>query len=324
MAMGRRRTRDKHLPARVYLRHGAYYLVDHAGKWIRLGATLTDMYAELAKLTAPPTLKTMADLLYRYRVECLPAKADKTQRDHGRALDRLTAVFGRMRPQDVRPQDVYAYRDRRAKRGKTAANRDLEVLKHALSKGVEWGAVSTNTARDVRKFGLPKRERYVTDAEFAAVYAHASPVLQIAMDLAVLTGLRRGDLLALTRDHLTDDGILIRTGKTGKWLLITWSDELHAVVERAKALSPRVRLPLLCTRRGTAITGNGFSSLWRRAIERAMASEAIAEPYRFHDLRAKSASDDDLPSASARLGHSSQAVTDRHYRRAPAKVRPLR
>ena len=37
------------------------------------------------------------------------------------------------------------------------------------------------------------------------------PMVQCAMDLAVLTGLRPGDLLRLTRANLTDDGIEIAT-----------------------------------------------------------------------------------------------------------------
>lgn len=328
MAVGRRRRTHKHLPSRVYLRHGAYYFVTHAGRWIRLGTTVTDMYAELGKLATPTDLRTMADVLKRYRLEVLPGKAEKTRRDQGRGLDRLTAVFGRMRPQDIRPQDVYAYRDKRAQRGKNTANKDLELLKHVFVKAIEWGCISVHPARDVRKFGLPKRERYVTDAEYAAVYAGAAPVLQIAMDLALLTGLRRGDLLALTRDSVTDDGLVVQPRKTqrttGRRLLIEWSPELRAAVDRAKELPPRVRMPLLCTRDGTAYTGNGFSSLWRRAMGRAIKSGAVTARFTFHDLRAKSASDDTLASASARLGHSSPAVTERHYRRAPAKVRPLR
>jgi hypothetical protein len=45
----------------------------------------------------------------------------------------------------------------------------------------------------------------------------------------------------------------------------------------------------------------------------------------FNDLRSKSASDAaELADASARLGHTSTAVTKRHYVRKPAKVKRLR
>lgn len=325
MAMGRRRKTNRHLPARVYLRSGAYYFVDFAGKWHQIGRSLGEMYDALATFATPRAITTMADLLYRYRLEVLPTKAPGTQKNHARSLDRLTAVFGRMRPEDVRPKHIYAYRDKRSAAGKIAANHDLEVLKHAFVKAVEWGAVEASPAVTVRKFPKVKRERYVTDLELAAVRAVAHPMIRVALDLAVLTGLRRGDILALTRENLTDDGILVRTGKTGRTLLITWTDALRAVIAEAKALPPHVRQPIIATRHGKPMTACGFSTLWRRAMKAARDADADLAAFRFHDLRAKSASDtDDLAAAAARLGHSSPAVTDRHYRRAPSKVRPLR
>lgn len=61
-------------------------------------------------------------------------------------------------------------------------------------------------------------------------------------------------------------------------------------------------------------------------IRKAVADEesALAEPFQFRDLRAKSASDDVLEAATERLGHSDAAITNRVYRRKPVKVRPLR
>ena len=167
-----------------------------------------------------------------------------------------------------------------------------------------------------------RRERYVEDSEYQAIYALASPMMQVAMDLAVLTGLRRGDLLELTRDNLTDEGILVRTSKTGKALLIEWSDELRQVVERARKIKPQVRMPLLCTRNGTAYTAGGFNANWQRLMRKA-AKRGLAR-FHFHDLRAKSASDDTLEAATKRLGHMDVRVTERVYRRRPTRVKPLR
>jgi len=164
----------------------------------------------------------------------------------------------------------------------------------------------------------------VTDDEYRAVYVLAFPMMQVAMDLAVLTGLRRGDLLGLTRDHLTDEGILIRTSKTGTPLLIEWSDELRSVVNRAKRIKPQVRLTLICSRQGKPYSGQGFAAIWQRLIRKALEKKVISERFRFHDLRAKSASDDTLDAATARLGHMDAKLTERVYRRKPRRVKPLR
>jgi len=37
--VGRARTKDKHLPRRVYVQHGAYYFVDRKNKWHLLAKT---------------------------------------------------------------------------------------------------------------------------------------------------------------------------------------------------------------------------------------------------------------------------------------------
>jgi len=48
----------------------------------------------------------------------------------------------------------------------------------------------------------------------------------------------------------------------------------------------------------------------RNAPLRAIDAAELKEPFRFHDLRAKSASDDDLAAAASRLGHSRPVVTE--------------
>jgi integrase len=135
-------------------------------------------------------------------------------------------------------------------------------------------------------------------------------------------------LLKITRDHLTDEGILITPSKTehssGQTLLIEWSNELRAVIDRAKRLPPQVRQPIIANRRGKAYTPDGFASNFQRAMKKALEG-SLQEPFRFHDLRAKSASDDDdLDTGSKRLGHADARTTERFYQRKPKKVRPLR
>lgn len=321
--MGRRRKANAHLPARVYLNHGTYYFVDHQGQWHGLGRNLPDMYRNYARFIELGPAQTMAGLFQKYRCEVVPLKAARSIKDNLRYLKRLEAVFGHMRPSEVLPRHVYAYRTKRETAGKVTTNRELEVLKHVFTKAIEWGVVDINPARDVRKLSIPRRTRYVTDAEFQLVYAVAQPMIKVAMELAVLTGLRRGDILSLTRGHLTDEGIRVDTAKTGKTLLIEWSDTLQDVVDAAKQLSPQVRQHLVANRRGKPYTPDGFATQWDRAMARAL-KNGLAERFHFHDLRAKSASDDTLQTASERLGHSSTSTTERYYRRGPQRVRPLR
>jgi len=272
-------------------------------------------------------LSSMHDVFTRYRLEVVPTKSPSNQKANISALQKLDAFCGRMRPCDVRPRHGYQFRDERGMKARIAANRDLEVFKHVFTKAIEWGAVDANPLRDVRKFPEKPRDRYVTDLEFQLVHDVAPPMIQVAMDLALLTGLRRRDILDLTRTNLTDDGILVRPSKTenstGKVLLIEWSAELRTVIDRAKKLPPHVRQNIVATRHGKPYSSDGFSSMWNRTMAKALKA-GLREKWRFNDLRAKSASDDTLNAAVERLGHSNAATTKRFYRRGPEKVRPLR
>lgn len=146
-----------------------------------------------------------------------------------------------------------------------------------------------------------------------AVYRLGSPMLQSAMDLATMTGQREGDLLKLSRSQLTDEGSAFSIGKskrrhsrhgriveTAKKLIIEWSPELRAVTERLKKLGPDIRPTLLCNLQGKPFTPDGFRPNWHRLMTRATTADkegtppALAERFTFHDLRAKSASDDNL------------------------------
>lgn len=83
--MGRRRTKNKHLPRRVYPKHGALWFVDKANQWHRLSDEhdLSTMYTKLARFVdKSKPLHTMADVFDRFIVEKIPLLAPRTQSDY--------------------------------------------------------------------------------------------------------------------------------------------------------------------------------------------------------------------------------------------------
>lgn len=330
--MGRRRRKDKHLPVRVYRKHGAYYFVDLDKKWNRLGVSLGEAYHALAKFCPDDDpVKTMDDLASRYQKEVIPSYAIKRQKDKAKHMERIRAALGHMPLEDVTAGVIRQFRDKVGQRAgrdwnkPALANRTLGTLSHMFSMACEWDIVQANPCRDVKRPPEPDRTRYVEDWEFWEVHKFCPEAQQIGMELALLTGLRLGDILALTRDSIKDQGLLVHTSKTDKPLLFQWTDDLLSVIERAKAIRPQVRRHLICTRQGKGYTSNGFSVIWRRARDRAIERGDLQESYRFNDLRAKSASDDfDIERASQRLGHTSRQTTEQFYIRTPRIVKPLR
>jgi len=87
------------------------------------------------------------------------------------------------------------------------------------------------------------------------------------------------------------------------------------------------RATMLCNLEGKPFTSDGFRSNWHRLMTRAtMPSDngepALTERFTFHDLRAKSASDDELGAATERLAHDDPSTTQKVYRRKPRRARP--
>lgn len=321
--MGRRRKHDRHLPQRVYVRRGVHYYAHPDGRWQRLGRDLATALARYSAIAGPHAVHTMADLLDRYLIEVLPKKAPRTRLDQARQIPRLRAAFGHLVPGDLTTRLVIRYRNLRAQRSKTQANQELALLSHVCAMAVEWEVIERNPCRDVKKYRMPPRDHYVTDADYRAVYAQASPRLRAFMDLALLTGQREGDLRTLTWEQVGKEGIEFRQGKTGKKLIVTWSPALRTVIARARRIRPQGPA-VISTRAGRAYNQSAFSSLWHRVTRRATAhGDGSGAAFRFHDLRAKSASDDSLAAASARLGHADARITQRVYRRAPDRVKPL-
>jgi integrase len=272
----------------------------------------------------------MAQLLDRYALEVVPGKAPKTQESNRISIRPLRLVFGSMPIVAIKPRRAYQYRDKVTKKhGATSANRDLEVLSHSLSKAVEWGLIDRNPVKgQVRKNRIPRRERYVEDWEINEACKVSSPMLRAYIVSKLLTGLRRGDLLRLKVTDLGNDGIHVRTSKTGKYLLITWSKELAEAVECALAARTIDIVPwLFCTRSGTCYvqpngSANAFDSLWQRFMTRAIEKTMPTERFQEKDLRKKTATDMGLHSAQKLLGHSRIETTTRHYRLKAERVSP--
>jgi integrase len=329
MPMGRHRKSDRHLPALVSLERGTYYFRSGKSPRVNLGRDFADAMRRYGALVAPAPMATMVGVIDRYKREQLPSKAERTQAEYRAILDELRTVFGKMNPNAITANMVKQFRDGSLEnpRGDVQANLARAVFGTVMAWAIEWGAASFNPVRDTKRRKIAKRTRNVDDADWHAVYGIAAPMLQCAMDLALLTGLRRGDLLRLDpREHLKDDGLHITTQKTKTALVIEYSDELRAVLKRALSIGPRFRRTSIITNdHGARLSPGDLGRRWWLLQTKAFPKGQEHRRFRWQDIRAKSATESaSIAEASARLGHSTQAVTARHYMRGARVVKPLR
>jgi integrase len=326
--MGRKRKNDKHLPARVYLDHGAYFFVPKEGKKQMLSRDLGEALAKYGSLiSARWSLRTLGDVIAKYRVEVLPLKrSEQTKAEEAKSLDRLNIAFGHFYPDNLTAQHCYAYMDaRKSKDGKpvpTAARHEIVLLGHVYKKAIRWGAATANPAS---RLELPKRKgkrRKVPMEWVDQVRTIANPRMRLAIDYAVMVGQRRADTLKLKWTDVRPDGIYVKQGKTAAELLIEHSTDLEALLERSRAMKPHIPNEYLIRRaNGKPFTARGFSSNWQRLMAKHV--KAGGERFTFHDLRSVSADGaDTVEEAQARLGHASVETTKRFYWKNVTKAKP--
>ena len=313
-----RKTNPENLPPRVY-KHGRKYRYHPPnGKPVVLGTTPDEArrrWAELLGAAPAAAMDTIQALWARYVAQELPKKAPATQASTTQAMKPILRVFGEMRAGDIKPHHAIEYLDRR---GNVQANREIKCLRALLTKAAHWGLVERNPLLGLHyRNPEPQRDLYVTDDELAYAIEHApTPWMSALVWVAYLTGLRRRDLLALTRFQLQDDGVLVTESKTGKRVVIEWTEELRRVVDAALAASPDQRL--------FPVTESAVNNAWGR-FQRQLAAEGQRR-FTLRDVRAKHATDFEASGGDAtkQLGHSARSVTARHYLRAPRRMRPIR
>jgi len=330
--MGRRRTRDRHLPHRVYLDHGTHWFRPKDGKAVNLGKDFAEAMRQYAALaTSSWSGRTLGDVIDRYRIEVLPQKrSEQTRENESAALTRLKAWAGEMHPDGITQQLLYQYLDRRKKLDRKtgqmvpapeAARHEIALLGHVFKKAIRWGVASSNPVRGMEKAVRKPKRAPVPMADVDKLRALATDRMLVAIDLAVCMGPRRGDLLSLTRANLTDEGVQFLNSKGQRVQLIEWSPELRAIVARAKALKPQVPGEyLIRTREGAQYTGSGFYANWERLMRKHV--KAGGQRFTFHDLRSVAADGGTLEEARDRLGHASADTTQRYYRRGVQRGKP--
>lgn len=153
---------NRHLPPRVYHHHGAYFFVDYAGKWHRLGTTLADMHRGYAELIEDRPIRTMKNLFDKYMAEVVPKKAERTQRDNRYEIRFLRAALAKMDPKAFKPRHGYAYYNARKEKSHKRALAVMALLSHVFTKAVEWGVVDENPCKQVRE-ERPEPRRAIRD-----------------------------------------------------------------------------------------------------------------------------------------------------------------
>jgi integrase len=177
----------------------------------------------LADIEADREAPTVADLIERFREEHLPRKRPSTRADYERMLRlHIGPHFGQhTKVADVRFEDIDALHRKITKAGSTyAANRCIAVLSKMFSLAIRWRMRSDNPCRGIEKNPESKRKRYLSADELARLTTALAkyPDKQAAdiVRLLLLTGARRGEVLAMRWADIDPTGTWTKPGSTTK------------------------------------------------------------------------------------------------------------
>ena len=325
---------------------GYYYNgrdADGKRKEIPLGGDLNQAKVEWARLErkAPPKPSHLLGALFdRYVKEIIPKKGLRTQSDNMKELKQLRKAFEQAPIDSITPQVIAQYRD--ARTAKVRANREIALLSHMFTIAREWGLTSNaNPCFGVRRNKEKPRDYYAGDLVWNAVYGEAVQELKDAMDLAYLTGQRPADVLKVATTDLNAGFLMVKQGKTEKKLRLRLEDAgvqsaLSAFIDDLqdrRALNGIKTSRLITNTSGLRMSQQMLRNRWDEAREKAAikagadgdaALAILIRQFQFKDIRPKAASEIELAHASRLLGHSTEEMTKKVYRRVGEIVKPTK
>lgn len=201
--------------------------------------------------------------------------AGKTQLEWSRYCRRIAAAWGTLEVAGIEPKHVLALRDRFAATP-AMANNLLRCLSSMLAWSVPRGWRGDNPCREVKLLkggeGYAPWPKEIIDVARKELRED----LWWCVALALYTGQRLSDVLAMRWDHIVDGRIAVVQKKTKKRLLIPIHKDLRAILDTI----PKRAVTILTTSEGTPWRG-GFQAVWRKHRPRAVAEAGLV----FHGLR---------------------------------------
>jgi len=244
-------------------------------------------------------------------------------------LAKVQEHFGEQRLSQITYLDLETYRNKRKatpangskQRTDASVNREMALIGHMLGKAVEWEMLETSPLKKGKRLMFKEnnhRLRFLTESEVAALLTASddlkihSPYLRPLVETALLTGMRRGELLSLKWEQIRNGFIYLEAAmvKSGKGRQIPINDRLAEVFKEVRRGNQLKSEFVFCDSQGRRFSQvkRSFASACRRAG---------IEAFRFHDLRHTFASRLVMRGASLKavqelLGHADLKMTMRY------------
>lgn len=261
-----------------------------------------------------PGKTTLKEFIPKYLDYCKANKRPNTYIAVGNAFKKLAEFFGGILLHEITPDRLEAYKQKRLQNvSPSTVNRETAYLRAMLNIALKWGKLQKNPLGKVKMMKEPPgRVKYLTHEQIQALLENCShpkaPHLRPIVICALLTGMRKGEILALRwKDIDTRKGLIhVEDSKNGERRDIPICEELRDELLEL----PKDREYVFGKFDNVS---NGFLGACRRAG---------IEDFTFHDLRHTFASHlvmggTPILVVKELLGHKTLAMTLRYAHLAP-------
>ena len=228
--------------------------------------------------------RRLHDALEEYLTWCRTNRPN-TYADRRYLVDAIKRHMGNPWLQDLNAFAVERFKRERAGDGVTHAtvNRAVGMFKHFVGLAAAWGWIADRTGKSVRGVKLfkepPGRVRYLTDDEQQQLLAGLRDDVRPIVVTALLTGMRLGEIVSLTKSAVDLDARLITLTKTknNRVRRVPIHDDLVTLLRAAmeRSIGPYVF---------TNLAGRSHSHQ-ATVVFRETVRKLGIQDLRFHDLR---------------------------------------
>ena len=261
---------------------------------------------------------TFAELTARYLDEwSKPRKAKSSHERDRQIIANLNRVFGNRPAAEINREDVERYaRTRRQEREGGTVNKELSLFRAIYNWSIAQGLLQTNPASRMQMFAENRRSRFLRPDEqrrlLETCRRSRNGQLYHLVALALLTGLRRGELFALRWKHVDFEQriLLVERSKSGLPRMVPLNTEALSILRELGPKGEEERL----------FAVRSVKNSYRTALRRAGLTG-----FTFHDLRHSCASNlvnrgVNLFIVGKVLGHKTIGMTSRYSHLSNATV----
>lgn len=231
--------------------------------------------------SAPAEVKTLDDLIDAFQQSpAFSALAQKTQDAHKHSFKEIRKEWPKV-PLALTQQRGMKAMIRKWHHTFAANPRKADQMLFSLSRvftfGIDEEMLDKNPCTGIDRLYTGSRKESVWTPELIALFREkAAPHMLLALEMAIHTGQRQGDLLLLTWKQYDGTHLSFEQGKTKKRVRVRVHSKLKTMLDALKQDGMRI----LTNSRGRPWTKDGFKTSWGKECAR-LGIEGVT----FHDLR---------------------------------------